>query len=451
MKVDEAGQNEIEMMRTDAVYFVETMLGANPTSQQKEILEAYSRGDNRISARSGHGIGKSSVLAWIVLHHGLFKQDAKTLMTAPTSPQLYQLLIPEVGKWWARVNPAFSDMVEVTSEKVKFNNGNVGIARTARRETPEALQGFHADHLLVLVDEASGVPDSIYEVLEGAVTGGQDNIMILTGNPTRRGGYFFDSHNRNKKFWTTMHFSSKDSSNVSPDWLQGMKNKWGEGSDVYRVRVEGNFPDQNSTAMFSFNMLEKAAAIEVPHKTTGEVILGVDVARFGSDKTVIAVRQGKHFIRLDVHDYDTDAVHVAGLVQEAARKYKASRVVVDDIGVGGGAFDILKTFNPTYALIAGNVSNRATKDEYYNMRSQIYHALHEYIEDGGHIPNDDQLLTELSVVERKFNISGGKIQLAPKADIKALMGGVSPDLSDAVALTFFAGSIPEFAVFGATI
>ena len=181
-------KQEIAVLKASAksaMFFVRTMLGVTPTKQQARVLRAIDEGKRKISIRSGHGTGKTTLLAWIVLWWGLFRDDAKIPMTAPTSHQLYDLLLPEVRKWHKKLPELLQNEVEITSEKVGFKNDNFAVARTARKDQPEALQGFHATNLAFIIDEASGIPQIVFEVAEGAMTG-ESTLVIMAANPTPR-------------------------------------------------------------------------------------------------------------------------------------------------------------------------------------------------------------------------------------------------------------------------
>ena len=167
--------------------FVKYILKATPTTQQLSIIRAVDKGRLRIAIKSGHGTGKSTLLSWIALWWLLTKFDAKIPTTAPAAPQLLATLMPEIKKWW-RVLPQFlKDEFVLTSDYVRCANGNFLVMRTAKKEAPEALQGFHASNLIYLVDEASGVDNALFEVIEGALTG-EKNALFLVGNPTRTSG-----------------------------------------------------------------------------------------------------------------------------------------------------------------------------------------------------------------------------------------------------------------------
>ena len=213
-------------------YFVDNAI--RPTkgvsTQQRSVLQDIDNGYKDISVKSGHGTGKTTIMAWVILWVGLFKYDAKIPITAPTSAQLTRLLLPEVKKWQKNLPTELKESVEVLSDRITFSNDNFGIPRTARKGESEGLQGFHATFLLLIIDEASGVSDEVFEVVEGSLTG-ENYLRILMANPTRTVGYFYNTHNKNKKLWRTHTFNAEESENVSKDSIKRKKEEFGQDRD----------------------------------------------------------------------------------------------------------------------------------------------------------------------------------------------------------------------------
>src|SRR4029077_8264499 len=147
--------------------------------------------EDRITVRSGHGVGKSCLLAWIIIHYMLTRYPVKVAATAPTGHQLADVLLPEIAYLTRRLPPGLKEQIIVKADRVELTAApkeSFLVARTARAESPEALQGLHAEHMLYVIDEASIVPDIIFEVAQGAMsTPGAKTIM--TGNPNRPDGY----------------------------------------------------------------------------------------------------------------------------------------------------------------------------------------------------------------------------------------------------------------------
>lgn len=442
LKVNEVILNHIDRCSESFDYFIREELGAEPTNQQQEFINAVQDGaDGKalpyISVRSGHGTGKTSSLAWLILWIGLTREDAKLPTTAPVAAQLTNLLIPEVNKWKNKMCTEFQTLVEIQSQDVKFHNGNHCFARTARKENTEALAGVHASFVCYIADEASGIDQAVFNVIEGALTGDKF-LFVMTSNPTRTTGTFFDSHNKKRSSYQHLHFDSEKSSNVNTKWVADMEQKYGRDSDVFRVRVNGDFPNTNATGLFSLSDLEAAANRKAD--ASGSIVLSVDVARYGDDSTVIAEKRGMQ-LKMVKELKHKSTTEVAGEVAHISNQGPYGGIVVDTIGVGAGVYDQLKPIVGA-RLIDGNVG--FTPDDtntYMNRRAEMYFKLRDAIKRGASIPKDDELIEELLSIEYQFTESG-KIKLKPKDQIKEDLGR-SPDKADAFALLFFREVRPQ--------
>jgi len=411
-----------------------------PSLQQRAVLKDIDAGISDISISSGHGTGKSTLLSWVILWVGLFKLDAKIPATAPTAPQLVRLLLPEVRKWRDKLPAELKNCVTVKNDSVAFCNDNYAIARTARKEAPEGLQGFHATFLCWIIDEASGVPNSIFEVIEGSLTGAK-HLRLLTANPTRTDGYFYDSHNKNRALWKCHTFNAEESENVTRESIERKKKEYGEDSDAYRVRVQGRFPRTSSDAVIPMYVIEDAINRGDDYNDYGVEIWGVDYADAGNDRTVLVKRVGNYYYEYlecpveGKHRQSKTARWLAGLYLEALEKGKEPKAIfVDAIGEGSG---LVSTLNePQYAhipVIGCKVSESASRpDIYLNLRAELFYKLKKYLEDEGKMFDDDKAIGELSA--QRFEITEkGVIKIIPKKDIKEALGR-SPDIADAMAL-----------------
>ena len=410
-------------------FFVVVVLRAKPTHQQLRVIRAIDEGRRHISIRSGHGTGKTTLLSWIVLWWGSFREDVKIPMTAPTSHQLYDLLLPEVRKWWEVLPDVLKSSVEVKSERVDFPQG-FAVARTARKEQPEALQGFHATNLAFVIDEASGIPQIIFEVAEGAMTG-EETLVIMAANPTRTEGYFYDSHHKNRWMWECFQFNAEESENVSRDWIEQKKRQYGADSDVYKVRVMGAFPSQSSNAVFKLADVEDAINREV-YDDSGAEVWALDVADYGDDRSVLVKRKGKLFYSIEARR-GLNLPELAGWLLYEVKEAKRRPAVIfyDAIGVGSSLGAV--GFDVGLDMLRGvKASNTATDYKTYeNKRAEWYYTLKEILEEGK-LPDDDELVGEL--MANKYKISNtGKLQIIDKKEIKNELGR-SPDKADACAM-----------------
>jgi hypothetical protein len=386
-----------------------------------------------------HNTGKTSLLSWVILWVGLFKYDAKIPCTAPTAPQLVRLLLPEVRKWREKLPRELKEAVIVKNDSVAFSTGNVAVARTARKEAPEGLQGFHATYLCWIIDEASGVPNTIFEVIEGSLTG-EKHLRLLTANPTRTDGYFYDSQNKNRHLWKCHTFNAEESENVSRESIERKRAEYGEDSDAYRVRVLGHFPKTSSDAVIPMWLIEEAINREDAEiNRYGAEVWGLDYADGGGDKTWLAKRNGNEFYAFEEctiqgsHKQSETALWLA--MQYNLAKNKPKAIFVDAIGEGSGLVSRCRESDLSHLpVIPVKVSERAVRaDIYFNKRAELYYNLKAVLQDGGKILDDGMLIGDLSAQRFVLSERGGLLQLVAKDKIKELLGR-SPDKGDAAAL-----------------
>jgi hypothetical protein len=421
----------------DPVAFVREIIRAEPTPDQVEILEALAE-HNHVAVRSGHGIGKSAGIAFTILWFISTRRMPKIPITAPTSHQLEDILWSELIKWCRNMEPSFRDQFEHTSEKFyhkEYKEEWYCVARTARKEKPEALQGFHGENLLFVLEEAAGIPDEIFEVSQGSITS-KDNMVLAVGNPTRLSGFFYDCFHRDRARWHTLHYSSLKSPLVDPSYSERMKAKYGEGSNIYRVRVLGEFPTSEEDQLIPLDVLEAAVNRDIPE--TGSIVWGLDVARFGSDETVLCKRHGDVIKELRaVRGYDTMQVTgwVIHEIERAAPEEKPTTICIDSIGYGAGCADRLRELR--HNALDVQVSERPShKEKYYNLRAELWWEFRDWLQAGiGSLPDDEDLLAQASSIKYKFH-SSGKLMVEKKEDLKK-RGLPSPDRADALCLTFY--------------
>ena len=421
----------------DPVLFVKGVLGAEPEEWQEKALYAV-RDNDRVAIRSGHGIGKTAFLSWLILWWVLTRSPSRIACTANTASQLSDILWAEVAKWHRRMPDGLKELIEVTSAKVELTGqDSFAVARTARRETPEALQGFHSPNMLFLVDEASGVDDIIFEVGEGAMsTEGAKTVM--TGNPTRTSGYFYEAFNKMKNSFFTMKVASSDSSQVGPKFIEDMKAKYGEDSNIYRVRVLGEWPEADDDVVIPLHLLQSAAERDqVPAETT-PVVWGLDVARFGTDKSALCKRKGNVVTEPIKSWRNKDLMEMCGIIlneyETTTWSDRPVEILVDSIGLGAGVVDRLTELDLPVRGI--NVAESASMGERYGrLRDELWFLGKEWFEARDcTIPNQEELIDDLSKPRFSF-LSNGKLKVEGKDEMKR-RGLNSPDLADAFCLTF---------------
>ncbi len=421
----------------DRVGYAKNILNFSPTNQQGDALKALDENDH-VSIASGHGCGKSGIEVVCINHYMNCRPFPKIPCTAPSKHQLYDVLWAELSKWHRKMNPAFAGMFEWTKERYfhkAYPEEWFAVARTATKENPEALQGFHADYVLRVVDEASGVPEPIFEVAEGA-HGMIETKELLCANPTRLEGTFFDSHHKMKEFYKTLTWSCLDSPIVPANYAPRIERKWGKQSNMYLVRVLGQFPKRSDEAYIPYDLVEEALVREVSDQSSYRKIFGVDVARFGDDSTVIAIRQGDLF-----HPYhilkNKSTMEVTGYIARLANQEKPEMSFIDVIGLGAGVFDRLQELG--YPVRAINVSEAPAMStgEYKRLRDELWGLMRNWLEmrRGKLWDNEDgDLIGELTSPTYSHT-SDGKIIIEPKDSMKK-RGIQSPNVADAHNMTF---------------
>lgn len=438
------------------VDFFREILRMDPDEWQEEVLDDLAQ-YSKISVRSGQGVGKTALEAGAIIWFLVCRPYSRVIATAPTMQQLYDVLWAEIAKWLDK--SLVKEVLKWTKTKVYMVGDDKRWFATAKTATkPENMQGFHEDHMLIVVDEASGVADPIMEAILGTLTG-KDNKLLMCGNPNRLEGVFYDSHNGDRDKFHTHKVSSMDSKRTSRENIEMLLNKYGRESDVARVRIFGDFPKGALDSLISLETVECACGCTLPEKeieTSNILHIGCDVARFGDDKTVITPRiAGKifQFKKYSKKSTMETAGNVILMCKEYMKKYpklKKCVIKVDDTGVGGGVTDRIREVvaeeNLPYSVIPVNNGASATDEYYANLGSQIWGMLRDALEENfSHMiqgetvtlemPNDAEMIKQLASRRQKIT-SKGKIQLESKDDMKK-RGLGSPDIADSVTLAFY--------------
>jgi hypothetical protein len=312
------------------------------------------------------------------------------------------------------------------------------VPRTSRPERPEALQGFHAEHILFVIDEASGVADNVFEVAEGALST-EGAYCLMAANPTRQSGYFFDSHHKMRDSWAALHWDGELSPRVSKEYIETMRKKYGERSPIYKVRVKGEFIDAVD-GVISLESCIAAQNREVEIIRSAPVIWGVDVARFGDDSTALAKRKGNHQLEPVKEWYGKDTMQTAGLIKAEydAAVEKPSCINVDVIGIGAGVVDRLSELGlPVNGInVAETEAVNASKERQFNrLRDELWWKCREWLEAKNcKLLDDEALIGELTTPTYSI-LSNGLIKIEGKDEMKK-RGVKSPNLADAWNMTF---------------
>lgn len=431
----------LKLYRNNPVAFVKEVLGMEPDDWQAWMLQEIAKGTRQISIRSGHGVGKSSAASWAMLWFLLTRYPVKVVVTAPTSAQLFDALFAELKSCARRLPPALLELIEIKQERIELKSDPTGAfisARTARAESPEALQGVHSENVLLVADEASGVAEQVFEAAVGSMSGEHATTLLL-GNPTRTSGFFFDTHNKNRDNWKTRRVSCVDSRLVSPQFVKQVADAYGEDSNAYRVRVLGEFPKADDDTVIPLVLVEDAMARDVQTAPGAAIVWGVDVARFGDDATALAKRQANRLIEPVRKWRKLDIMQVVGVIKaeyDACEPGNAPQeILVDSIGLGAGVVDRLRELKLPVRGI--NVSESpALKGSYKNLRTELWFKAKSWFEQRDcSLPKDDELCADLVSVKYLSPDSAGRLAIESKDQTKKRIRR-SPDVADAFMLTF---------------
>ena len=393
---------------------------------------------------SGHGIGKSAFVAWIILWAMSTCQDARGVVTANTEAQLKGKTWAELAKWhrlclcghWFDCT-ATALISRAPGHEKTWRCDQV----TWSENKTEAFAGLHNQgrRIFLIFDEASAIPDVIWEVSEGALTDKETEILWLVfGNPTRNTGRFRECFGKLKHRWIGRQIDSRTVSLTNKDQLKKWVDDYGEDSDFVRVRVRGVFPSAGDRQFISTVLAEESARREVVRDKSQPLIMGVDVARFGEDQSVIAFRCGRDARRIPWRKFrGLEAPQLVGRIVEAANEYRPAAIFIDGGGVGGPIVDFLKR-ERVAGLREVNFAARADKKQefggdYANKRAEMWDSLKSWLAIGA-IPNDQELIDGLCGGEYGFDRLD-RLILERKEDMKK-RGLASPDEADALALTF---------------
>ena len=469
----------------DPVRYARMRVGFTPSHQQKPILEGLVPEGARVTVRSGHGIGKTRVAATAIAWFLETRPFSKVPCTAPTAKTLRDALWPELSRvlrisddLWRSFgwHPAFflGNCLTLDAERcydVSEKREWFAVARTSSKDNPEALQGLHGSDIeldgdgkaaahehakgtiLFILDEASGIPDKVFEVAEGALSSHGARLLML-GNMTRRSGVFYNSHFKPGycEKYTKLHFRSQDSPLVDSTYRDTLVKQFGEDSNVVRVRTDGEPPKQGNDALIAFEYAEAALDRE-PYDETGEKILGVDPARYGSDRTAYLVRQGRNVLYIETREKQS-TVQTAKHAKYLSQKYGCAHIAVDGIGIGAGVVDQLREegINVVEVTVSesapkfdddlqGEQDPATTGEKPRTLRDWLWLRVRDAMET--ELPSfaladrelAETLAGELTVPSYSLAEKGQFLIVESKTDIKR-RGLQSPDIADAYGLTF---------------
>ena len=432
-------------------WFEPFIKGQHLTWQQYSVLLALEaaingRASKRITVASGHGIGKSATTALVVIWRLFCFKDAQIACTAPTSRQMFDVLWKEISVWIGRMPSGWQDKFDRQSTYIRMTESPetwFASAKTAKKDSTEALAGVHGAHVMVIADEASGVPREVFNTMEGSLTE-EDILVLMFSNPTRLVGYFYDSHKhpKLKNRWQRFQFSNIDSPIVREDYNQDIIDQHGENSDEYRIRVLGEFPNEDAVDDQGYAPLFQKGDIHEIDKPNfiefvGTTIMGIDPAGEGQDESIWVIRdQFKAYIVK--REKTSNKYSIANITRTLAKEYKVEpgNIWIDSFGIGSDSAIELSRDN--FRINALNVGDQCLNDKsknlYLNRRAQNFWRLRTAFKNGFEVYRDPIWLDECMFIPYRRN-QRDKIQIMPKKDIRKNYGR-SPDVFDALMLTF---------------
>ncbi|MCK8827722.1 hypothetical protein MWH25_08190 [Natroniella acetigena] len=422
------------------IKFVKEQLGANPTKQQEKVMEDMQK-ERKITVKAGHGVGKTALAAWFLIWFIVTHPFARIPCTSNKEDQIKERLWPEVKKW-VRGSP-WDDYIIHNKTRIHIKGyPEDWFAKIETASDPDNLAGYHAKYLLYIVDEASGLGKEFAQVIQGAITTEGAKVFMI-GNPTKRSGYFYDSHTKNVDKWANHTLSCRNSPLVSEEYIKDMEDEWGKDSDVVRVRVDGKFPKSESDSYISIELVEQAFEFELL-EAIGPKVLGVDVARFGDDEIVFHGRQGRKDIeRLTFTKKRT--TNVTGRIIERIREVGYEKVNIDVGNMGAGVIDQLieKVRELDLDVIVNEIGfgdsppDEELKKHNKDMTAVMWRNFRDKLKEGIDLSHDEKVKEQLT--NRKYEFDGsGRLKLESKKKMKA-RGLDSPDRADACVLAYYDG------------
>ena len=443
-------QSLITHYRANPVEFCRKVLDFDPYPWQIEALEAIRDSDpdfwpgedtpiRRIAIKSGHGVGKGRLFAaaswWAVFCYF----PVKVVITSPSEKQLDGSLWPEVRSLGEN-SDLLNTLFFIKSDKIesrKYPSDSFIVKKTSRAEQPEAMQGVHQEHVFLFPDEASAIPDPVYNAAAGSMAG-RHRVMVMGTNPTRTTGYLYDQFAEPNGLWRLMTVNCEDLPHLR-EYCEEKLQECGDDRDhdEYLIRVRGEFPKGDDTGVIQIAHVLEATRRSIIPSPNEPIIWGLDVARFGADRSALAKRQGGKVLEPITSWTNLDLMQLCGRVvaeyQETTQR--PEEILVDAIGMGAGVVDRLRELDlPVRGINVSETSSMAAL--YHRLRDELWFKCAEWF--AGRmceIPDQKLLISELASPKFKYN-SSGKRQVEAKDDTKKRTGRRSPDLADALVLTF---------------
>lgn len=432
-----------------------------PTKQQYQLFKTYQEEHTRppklrkrrIAAKSGQGTGKTTGSCIIGMHRMLLDVGAMTVITAPTMRQCKDVWIAEFRRLLENAHPIMRKYIKVYDTSIQICEIKEWGAKCVTATRPENMQGYHQKYLTFLLEEASGIGRPIWQQIKGTLSN-ENSMLLAIGNPNLQACEFFDCFTKNRHLWHTMTFNAEESEIVSKDNIRLIEEEYGKDSDVYRVRVLGEFPHADPRSILSLDDVEYCctqvpylSAVNDPrgrnHDGSWGRQIGIDLARFGSDESVIAVRSGlsTHFYKAFSKVEPSHIIDFAFRIQaDLGWKDQDVTYVIDAGGMGQGVFGPI--YDAGKKVHEFHTQGKSTNTSYMNKMTEAWFSLAKLVKARAvKLPNDQRLIQQL--VSRQYITArkDGKLMVEPKEDYikRAPLGEdtCSPDRADALVMAYY--------------
>lgn len=436
---------KIKKWRQNPVAFVRDVFHVEPDAWQAEVLKAFPN-ERRLALLACKGPGKTCVLAWLAWNFLLTRPNPKVVATSISKDNLKDGLWTEMAKWQAR-SELLKELFIWNKERIQSKEHYKTWWMSARTWTKGAdtdqqantLAGIHEDYMLFILDEVGGIPDAVMAAADAGLATGIETKILMAGNPTHLEGPLYRAATRERDMWFLVSITADpDDPNrtprVSKEWANEQIKKYGRDNPWVLVNVFGKFPPSSLNSLLGPDDVAGAMGKHLTEDqySFAQKRLGIDVARFGDDRTIIFPRQGlASFMPAEMRGARTN--EIAARVAAAKAKWGSELEFVDGTGGwGAGVIDFLYQAKLTPQEI--NFAGRAYDDRYENKRAEMWFEMANWIKRGGALPNLPELQKELTAPTYTFT-KRGKFLLESKEQIKDRLG-FSPDLADALCLTF---------------
>jgi hypothetical protein len=439
--------------KDDPLAFVREAFGVEPDGWQADVLTAFApkNGHKRIAVRACKNPGKTAVDAWLMWNFALTRPHPKIIATSISGPNLADGLWSELAKWQKRC-PLLLKLFTWTRTQIAHNDHASTWFMAARQWSQSAtadkqadtLAGKHADYMLFVLDEVGGIPRSVMAAAEAALGSGIETKLVISGNPTSLESPLYDACTTHRKFWKVFELTGdpddpKRAPRVDIEWARQEIEKWGRSNPYVMANVLGLFPPSSINALLGVDEVTAAMGrhLREDQYSFAQKRLGVDVARFGDDRTIIAPRQGLAAFKMaEMRNARTH--DIAARVAQSKVRWGSEMEFVDETGgYGAGVVDAL--LQAGYSPVGVNFAGKAVDPRYANKRAEMHFLMAEWVKRGGALPNDPELVRELTALTYTFH--HGKMLLEDKDQIKARLG-FSPDKADALCMTFAMPEMP---------